>query len=81
MALGMIPDREGREVAFEPLLDTLLALFSPSWVLPELMAGEHPYHRCEVKRWESWGNVGNKYRWLRKARLPEQREAVRALLA
>lgn len=52
MALQMIPDREGREVAFEPLLDDLLELFSPSWVLPERMANEHPHHRCEVKRWE-----------------------------
>ncbi|SEK54645.1 hypothetical protein SAMN05414137_102391 [Streptacidiphilus jiangxiensis] len=48
----MIPDRPGREVAFEPLLDGLLELFSPSWTLPEVMAGEHPRHRCEVKRWE-----------------------------
>lgn len=52
MALGMIPDRPGREVAFEPLLDELLGLFSPSWVLPDRMMGEHQHHRCEAKRWE-----------------------------
>jgi hypothetical protein len=37
---------------FEPLLDELLALFSPDWVMPERMVGEHQHHRCEVKRWE-----------------------------
>ena len=52
MALEMILDRPGREVAFEPLLDDLLELFSPYWVLPERMVDEHPHHRCEVKRWE-----------------------------
>ncbi|MFH8614562.1 hypothetical protein ACH4E8_05705 [Streptomyces sp. NPDC017979] len=52
MVLEMIPDRDGREAAFEPLLDDLLELFSPSWVLPERMVDEHPHHRCEVKRWE-----------------------------
>jgi hypothetical protein len=52
MALEMIPDRPGREVAFEPLLDGLPELFSPAWVLPERMVGQHPHHRCEVKRWE-----------------------------
>ncbi|MHA6765147.1 hypothetical protein [Streptacidiphilus sp. PAMC 29251] len=52
MALEMIPDRPGREVAFEPLLDTLMALFAPDWVLPDNMVGEHPHHRCEVKRWQ-----------------------------
>lgn len=52
MALEMIPDRPGREAVFEPLLDELLALFSPDWVLPERMVGEHQHHRCEVKRWE-----------------------------
>ncbi|MFF2780579.1 HEAT repeat domain-containing protein [Streptomyces sp. NPDC058052] len=29
---------------------------------------------------ECWGNIGNKFRWLRKAGLPEQRDAIRALL-
>ncbi|MFF3655932.1 hypothetical protein [Streptomyces olivochromogenes] len=52
MALEMIPDRPGREAVFEPLLDELLALFSPDGVLPERMVGEHQHHRCEVKRWE-----------------------------
>ncbi|MFJ9100702.1 HEAT repeat domain-containing protein [Streptomyces sp. NPDC102405] len=27
-----------------------------------------------------WGNIGNKFRWLREAGLPEQRDAIRALL-
>lgn len=27
-----------------------------------------------------WGNMGNKIRWLREAGLPEQRDAIRALL-
>ncbi|MEU1035790.1 hypothetical protein ABZ402_45385 [Streptomyces mirabilis] len=27
-----------------------------------------------------WGNIGNKIRWLREAGLPEQRDAIRALL-
>ncbi|WP_234322382.1 HEAT repeat domain-containing protein [Streptomyces sp. NRRL B-24720] len=27
-----------------------------------------------------WGNIGNKYRWLSEAGLPEQRDAIRALL-
>ncbi|WP_145909232.1 hypothetical protein [Kitasatospora viridis] len=52
MAIEMIPDRPGREVAFEPLLDELLEVFSPSWVLPDRMTGEHQHHRCEAKRWE-----------------------------
>ncbi|MER7645521.1 hypothetical protein [Streptomyces sp. NPDC126522] len=52
MALEMIPDRLGREIAFEPLLDSLLEVFSPAWILPEQMVDEHPHHRCEVKRWE-----------------------------
>jgi hypothetical protein len=52
MAIEMIPDRPGREVAFEPLLDRLLELFSPAWVLPDRMADQHQHHRCEVKRWE-----------------------------
>ncbi|MFJ5726407.1 hypothetical protein [Streptomyces sp. NPDC093149] len=52
VAIEMIPDRPGREAAFEPLLDELLAIFSPSWVLPDRMTGEHQHHRCEVKRWE-----------------------------
>jgi hypothetical protein len=52
VAVEMIPDRPGREVAFEPLLDPLLEVFSPSWVLPRGMAGRHQRHRCEVKRWE-----------------------------
>ncbi|MFH8387802.1 hypothetical protein ACH4E7_44180 [Kitasatospora sp. NPDC018058] len=52
MALEMIPDRPGREVAFEPLLDGLLGLFSPAWALPDQMAREHQHDRCEVKRWE-----------------------------
>jgi hypothetical protein len=52
MALEMLPDRPGREVAFEPLLDDLLELFSPAWVLPERMVDAHAHHRCEVKRWE-----------------------------
>ncbi|MFE7244219.1 hypothetical protein [Streptomyces sp. NPDC057580] len=52
MALEMIPDRPGREVVFEPFLDDLLELFSPSWVLQERMVDEHLHHRCEVKRWE-----------------------------
>ncbi|MFF0035859.1 hypothetical protein ACFYRG_06465 [Streptomyces mirabilis] len=50
MALEMIPDRPGREAVFEPLLDELLALFSPDWVQSERMVGEHQHHRCEVKR-------------------------------
>ncbi len=52
VAIEMIPDRPGREVAFEPLLDELLEFFSPCWILPDRMAGEHQHHRCEVKRWE-----------------------------
>ncbi|MFG2434584.1 hypothetical protein [Streptomyces sp. NPDC048508] len=52
MALEMIPDRPGREVAFEPLLDGLLEVVSPTWVLPERLVDHHPHHRCEVKRWE-----------------------------
>ncbi|WP_328840562.1 hypothetical protein [Streptomyces europaeiscabiei] len=27
-----------------------------------------------------WGNIGNKFRWLREVGLPEQRDAIRALL-
>ena len=46
----MIPDRDGREVAFEPLLDELLPIFCPGWELPQIMEGEHQHHRCEVKR-------------------------------
>ncbi|MFD8006386.1 hypothetical protein [Streptomyces mirabilis] len=34
---------------FEPLLDELLALFSPDWVLPERMVGKHQHHRCGEK--------------------------------
>ncbi|MFB7646000.1 hypothetical protein ACFC0S_33930 [Streptomyces sp. NPDC056084] len=52
MALETIPDRPGREAAFEPLLDGLPEVFSPAWGLPERMADHHPHHRCEVKRWE-----------------------------
>ncbi|MER5521631.1 hypothetical protein [Streptomyces sp. NPDC002763] len=52
MALEVILDRSGREIAFEPLLDDLLELFSPTWVLPARMVTEPPYHRCEVRRWE-----------------------------
>ncbi|MET9116037.1 hypothetical protein ABZX38_17800 [Streptomyces longwoodensis] len=52
MAFEMIPDRPGREIMFEPLLDSLLEVFSPAWVLPEQMVNHHPHHRCEVKRWE-----------------------------
>ncbi|SOE48106.1 hypothetical protein SAMN05446589_0183 [Streptomyces sp. OV198] len=52
MALEMIPDRPGREAVFEPLLDELLAQFSPDWVMPERMVGARQHHRCEVKRWE-----------------------------
>ena len=52
MALEMIPDRPGREVAFEPKLDRLLAIFCPDWVMPQIMEGEHQYHRCEVKRFK-----------------------------
>ncbi|MEU9074554.1 hypothetical protein AB0D22_07710 [Kitasatospora sp. NPDC048538] len=52
MGLEMIPDVPGREAVFEPFLDELMALFSPDWVLPERMVGEHQHHRCEVKRWE-----------------------------
>ncbi|MEV7931035.1 hypothetical protein [Kitasatospora sp. NPDC088779] len=52
MALEMIPDRPGREVAFEPKLDGLLAIFYSDWVMPQTMEGEHQYHRCEVKRFK-----------------------------
>lgn len=52
MALEILPDRAGREVAFEPLLDELLALFCPDWELPPIMEGEHQYHRNEVKRYQ-----------------------------
>jgi hypothetical protein len=48
--LEMIPDRPGREVAFEPLLDELLPIFCPGWEMPQIMVGEHQHHRCEVKR-------------------------------
>jgi hypothetical protein len=48
--LEMIPDRPGREVAFEPLLDELLPVFCTGWEMPQIMVGEHPHHRCEVKR-------------------------------
>lgn len=51
MAVEMIPDPPGRESAFEPLLDALLPIFCPEWRLPPVMAGEHPHHRCEVKRY------------------------------
>ncbi|MFE9481179.1 hypothetical protein ACFYNM_21555 [Streptomyces spororaveus] len=52
MALEMLPDRGGREAAFEPLLDGLLALFCPDWELPPIMEGEQQYHRNEVKRYQ-----------------------------
>ena len=52
MTLEMIPDRPGREDAFEPKLDELLAIFCPDWVMPQIMEGEHRYHRCEVKRFK-----------------------------
>ncbi|MEU6055353.1 hypothetical protein ABZ829_33605 [Streptomyces xanthochromogenes] len=50
MALEIIPDRAGREVAFEPMLDELLTAFSPGWELPPIMEGEDRYHCNEVKR-------------------------------
>lgn len=31
MALDLIPDRPGREAAFEPLLDELVPIFCPGW--------------------------------------------------
>lgn len=52
MPVEMLPDRAGREVAFEPLLDELLAIFCPDWELPPIMEGEHQYHRNEVKRYQ-----------------------------
>ncbi|MCX5402664.1 hypothetical protein OHA37_02040 [Streptomyces sp. NBC_00335] len=52
MALEIIPDRAGREVAFEPMLDELLTAFSPDWELPPIMEGEERYHCNEVKRFE-----------------------------
>lgn len=38
MALEMIPDRPGREVAVEPKLDGLLAIFYSDWVMPQTTA-------------------------------------------
>ncbi|MFD7763538.1 hypothetical protein [Streptomyces microflavus] len=52
MALELIPDRAGRAVAFEPMLDELLTAFSPDWELPPIMEGEERYHCNEVKRFE-----------------------------
>ncbi|MET7534603.1 hypothetical protein [Streptomyces goshikiensis] len=52
MPVEMLPDRAGREVDFEPLLDELLAIFCPDWELPAIMDGEHRYHRNEVKRYQ-----------------------------
>ncbi|MFD9653778.1 hypothetical protein [Streptomyces mirabilis] len=62
MALEMIPDRPGREAVFEPLLDELLALFGPDWVLPERMVGKHQHHRCGVKR-RGIGRASSSGRW------------------
>lgn len=52
MPVEMLPDRAGREVDLEPLLDELLAIFCPDWELPPIMEGEHQYHRNEVKRYQ-----------------------------
>ncbi|MFD5989485.1 hypothetical protein [Streptomyces cyaneofuscatus] len=52
MALELIPDRAGRAVAFEPMLDELLTAFSSDWELPPIMEGEERYHCNEVKRFE-----------------------------
>ncbi|MFE9468844.1 hypothetical protein ACFYNW_35495 [Streptomyces virginiae] len=52
MALEIIPDRAGREVAFEPMLDELLTALSPGWELPPIMEGEERYHCNEVKRFQ-----------------------------
>ncbi|WP_330334699.1 hypothetical protein OHS33_36350 [Streptomyces sp. NBC_00536] len=52
MALEIIPDRAGREVAFESMLDELLTAFSPGWELPPIMEGEERYHCNEVKRFQ-----------------------------
>ncbi|MEU2390386.1 hypothetical protein [Streptomyces sp. NPDC007369] len=52
MSLEMLPDRAGREVDFEPMLDELLAIFCPDWELPPIMEGEPQYHRNEVKRYQ-----------------------------
>ncbi|MFJ6662058.1 hypothetical protein ACIQNG_37785 [Streptomyces sp. NPDC091377] len=51
MTVAMIPDQPGREAAFEPLLDELLAIFCPGWEMPQIMICEHQHHRCEVKRY------------------------------
>jgi hypothetical protein len=50
MTVAMIPDQPGRAAAFEPLLDDLLPIFCPGWEMPQITAGEHQHHRCEVKR-------------------------------
>ncbi|MGW6937516.1 hypothetical protein ACWGF3_00600 [Streptomyces xanthophaeus] len=52
MPVEMLPDRAGREVDFEPLLDELLAIFCPNWQLRPIMEDEHQYHRNEVKRYQ-----------------------------
>lgn len=46
----MIPDRLGREVGFEPLLDELLVIFDPDWATPANYVGAPQFDRCEVKR-------------------------------
>ncbi|MGW6916869.1 hypothetical protein ACWGB8_24035 [Kitasatospora sp. NPDC054939] len=52
MPVEMIPDRPGREAAFEPLLDELVAILCPDWTLPERLAQARPDRRCEHKRRE-----------------------------
>ncbi|MFJ3877176.1 hypothetical protein ACIPW5_06935 [Streptomyces sp. NPDC090077] len=52
MSLEMLPDRAGREVDFERMLDELLPIFCPDWELPPIMEGEPQYHCNEVKRYQ-----------------------------
>ncbi|WP_329224954.1 MULTISPECIES: HEAT repeat domain-containing protein [unclassified Streptomyces] len=46
----------------------------------QLSAAQRELLQAVAANDDCWGNVGNKVRWLREAGLPEQRDAIRALL-
>ncbi|SFL65556.1 HEAT repeat domain-containing protein [Streptomyces pini] len=60
----------------------LLVKAFPTGYSPDLplSAVQRELLRAVTANDECWGNIGNKFRWLREANLPEQRDDIRALL-